>query len=278
MNWADSWKGRQLTLERGGSEEGWGVEVFWAAFIVAFGLRLVLLGQHAFHMDEACIAGWSRRILHGDLLLTGGMRNDKPPLQMYLGALGLALFGESESAIRIVNAAVSALECGVLAWALVPVTGAGAALGAGWLLAVSPLHRGYGASGIMDGPLSFFMLLSFVLAARGRGAWSGLAWGLAFCSKQTALFLLPWPWVALLAASPSWRSALREWSLGAAVACVPLLLWELIFAHPRLGAFVGMACQDMAGTAAPADFDYFSYVERGFLADPAGSAFARRGK
>jgi xylan 1,4-beta-xylosidase len=34
------------------------------------------------------------------------------------------------------------------------------------------------------------------------------------------------------------------------------------------GAFVGMACQDMAGTAAPADFDWFSYSERGFLADP----------
>jgi xylan 1,4-beta-xylosidase len=34
------------------------------------------------------------------------------------------------------------------------------------------------------------------------------------------------------------------------------------------GAFVGMACQDMAGTAAPADFDHFTYRERGFLADP----------
>jgi xylan 1,4-beta-xylosidase len=28
------------------------------------------------------------------------------------------------------------------------------------------------------------------------------------------------------------------------------------------GAFVGMACQDMAGTAQPADFDYFEYRER----------------
>ena len=27
------------------------------------------------------------------------------------------------------------------------------------------------------------------------------------------------------------------------------------------GAFVGMACQDMAGTGAPADFDYFLYHE-----------------
>jgi xylan 1,4-beta-xylosidase len=38
------------------------------------------------------------------------------------------------------------------------------------------------------------------------------------------------------------------------------------------GAFVGMACQDMAGTAAPADFDWFSYRERGFLADPFAAA------
>jgi xylan 1,4-beta-xylosidase len=34
------------------------------------------------------------------------------------------------------------------------------------------------------------------------------------------------------------------------------------------GAFVGMACQDIAGTARPADFDYFEYVEREFRANP----------
>jgi xylan 1,4-beta-xylosidase len=32
------------------------------------------------------------------------------------------------------------------------------------------------------------------------------------------------------------------------------------------GAFVGMACQDLAGTAKPADFDYFDYTEREFRA------------
>jgi xylan 1,4-beta-xylosidase len=31
------------------------------------------------------------------------------------------------------------------------------------------------------------------------------------------------------------------------------------------GAFVGMACQDMAGTGRPADFDFFSYQEREYL-------------
>jgi len=34
------------------------------------------------------------------------------------------------------------------------------------------------------------------------------------------------------------------------------------------GAFVGMACQDLAGTARPADFDYFEYVERAYRVDP----------
>lgn len=34
------------------------------------------------------------------------------------------------------------------------------------------------------------------------------------------------------------------------------------------GAFVGMACQDLAGTGRPADFDYFEYRERGYRVDP----------
>jgi len=35
------------------------------------------------------------------------------------------------------------------------------------------------------------------------------------------------------------------------------------------GAFVGMACQDLAGTALPADFDWFEYREREYVADVA---------
>ncbi|HSP68268.1 MAG TPA: glycoside hydrolase family 43 protein [Bryobacteraceae bacterium] len=34
------------------------------------------------------------------------------------------------------------------------------------------------------------------------------------------------------------------------------------------GAFVGVCCQDLAGTGRPADFDYFEYRERSYLADP----------
>jgi len=34
------------------------------------------------------------------------------------------------------------------------------------------------------------------------------------------------------------------------------------------GAFVGMCCQDLAGTSRPADFDYFEYEERDFVSKP----------
>jgi xylan 1,4-beta-xylosidase len=34
------------------------------------------------------------------------------------------------------------------------------------------------------------------------------------------------------------------------------------------GAFVGMACQDLSGTARPADFDFFEYKERNYHASP----------
>ncbi len=40
------------------------------------------------------------------------------------------------------------------------------------------------------------------------------------------------------------------------------------------GAFVGMACQDLAGTAQPADFDWFEYRERDYVADGASETGA----
>jgi hypothetical protein len=35
-----------------------------------------------------------------------------------------------------------------------------------------------------------------------------------------------------------------------------------------IGAFIGMACQDMGSTGTAADFDWFAYRERAFEADP----------
>jgi 4-amino-4-deoxy-L-arabinose transferase-like glycosyltransferase len=188
-------------------------------------------------MDEAYYAGFSRRILHGDLLVTGGMDCDKPPLQFYFGALGLALFGNSESAIRIVACAVSATECALLVWAMLPVAGSAAAVGAGLMLAAAPLHRAYGASGLTDAPFSLALALSCALALRKKSLASAVAMGAAIWSKQTALFFLPVPLVLLLATGESFR-ALRRWIGVTASVGGALFVWSLIFQHPRLGFIV----------------------------------------
>jgi 4-amino-4-deoxy-L-arabinose transferase-like glycosyltransferase len=212
-----------------------------AVAVLAFGLRAVLLGEHAFHMDEALYATFSKRILHGDLLLTGGLNNDKPPLQFYWGALGLGLFGESESGLRLMTALVSAVECGLLAWLLLPLAGTMAAAGAGLLLAASPLHRSFGSTAVMDGLLSLALLGSFGAALKKQPLLAGLAWGLACASKQTAFFLAPVPFLACLAVAEDWRTALKDWSVGAAIVLIPLFLWSALFSHPRLGMILGMA-------------------------------------
>ena len=43
---------------------------------------------------------------------------------------------------------------------------------------------------------------------------------------------------------------------------------DLVVAAGGTGAFVGMACQDLAGTGRHADFDYFRYRERDFHVHP----------
>jgi 4-amino-4-deoxy-L-arabinose transferase-like glycosyltransferase len=206
-----------------------------AVFLYAFGLRAALLGRHPFHMDEALYAGFSSRIVHGDLLLTGGLNNDKPPLQPYLGALGMALFGESESAPRLMNCLLSAFECAALLWFLWPMTGALLAALAALLVAGAPIAAGYGASALMDGPMSLFLLLAFCLSASSRPWAAGLCWGLAAASKQTAWFLLPFFLAAVWVGDYAPRASLKRFAQGSAWILLPLLLWSAAFQHPRLG-------------------------------------------
>jgi 4-amino-4-deoxy-L-arabinose transferase-like glycosyltransferase len=210
-----------------------------AVFAYALGLRAGLIGLNPFHMDEALYAGFSRRIIQGDLLLSGGLNNDKPPLQFYLGALSSLLFGEREASMRLLNAAASALECGLLSWALLPLAGVSGAALAGVLLASSPLGAGYGASFLMDGPLSLLLLASFIAASRGRAGLAGLLWALACAAKQTAYFLLPWPLLGLLL-SPLGRAAWLPFAKGAAAGLLPLWVWSALFQHPRLGMLLLM--------------------------------------
>jgi xylan 1,4-beta-xylosidase len=67
----------------------------------------------------------------------------------------------------------------------------------------------------------------------------------------------------------AWRSGSGTWQWLAQVFDASILSDEAT--APGLpnftGAFVGMACQDLAGTGKPADFGWFEYRERDYVAD-----------
>jgi xylan 1,4-beta-xylosidase len=68
----------------------------------------------------------------------------------------------------------------------------------------------------------------------------------------------------------AWRLGKKEWRWLPQVFDASILSDEASApGQPNFtGAFVGMACQDLAGTCHPADFDWFDYEERSFMIDP----------
>jgi 4-amino-4-deoxy-L-arabinose transferase-like glycosyltransferase len=214
------------------------------ASVVVYALlvRASLLGLNPFHMDEALYGQFSLRVLNFDFLLTGGLNNDKPPLLFYLGALTSALWGAGENGLRLVNVLASTAEVGLVFVLLKDRAGRLPAFLAAMLLACSPMAAAYGAAFFQDSLLSFLFLASFYFILEKRWWWSGLCWGLACATKQTAFFFLPFLALGFwMVAGDSLKASAKIWAKGAAFVLVPLFLWSALFAHPRLGMILLMS-------------------------------------
>lgn len=174
--------------------------------LLAAGLRFAALGQAGrFHPDEALFATFARSAaLKGDWLLPGPL--DKPPLSIYVTALSMALLVDGEAApglpdispqmgefaARLPNVLVSLLVAAlsfrlarrlygdrqVALWTLA-------------LVAFSPFSVTFAATAFTDGWLLLGLAAALVAVSGGRWGWAGLGLGLAFWSKQQALFYLP---------------------------------------------------------------------------------------
>ncbi len=167
--------------------------------LLAFALRSAPLTQNRLHPDEAWYG-------HFALLITSGRDPwlhevivDKPPLPFYLAAGSIALMAPSprENAMAAEFAArLPSLAAGIIAVALLFQLGRslyGRRAGAltAFILALSPLAILFSVTVFTDSLLTAFLLASLWAAARDRWGLSGLLFGLAFASKQTALFFLP---------------------------------------------------------------------------------------
>jgi 4-amino-4-deoxy-L-arabinose transferase-like glycosyltransferase len=170
--------------------------------LLAWGLRLAVMGAHRLHPDEALYGHWGLLIFSGRDPWLASVPAYKPPLLPYLlyGCLALLgcdpyapfQLGAAEWAIRLPN-----LLAGVVTVALVGRLARGfyrsplAELAAMLFAALSPFAILFSATGFIDPLMVALGLGGCVLALEGRPGWAGLFAGLAVATKQTGLIWLP---------------------------------------------------------------------------------------
>jgi 4-amino-4-deoxy-L-arabinose transferase-like glycosyltransferase len=142
------------------------------------------------HPDEALYASYGRRVAHGDLLLTG-VPLDKPPLLFYALGLSFQLFGVSEFAARIPSVFATLLTLAAAYRLVMRLYDQRVALVTVFLLAISPMVRAFAATAFTDPLLTCFIVLGVLCTVQRRWGWSGVALGLAFAVKPSALQWLP---------------------------------------------------------------------------------------
>lgn len=202
----------------------------------------------------------------GEWMLPGAL--DKPPLSIYVGALGMVCFGVSadaggvlqldpligEFAGRAPNVMLALLTVALLMRLMRRICGNGsAALLAGFVAALSPYLLAYGATAFSDMSLLFCLSLALAALEERRYSAAGLALGLAFWCKPQALLLAPL-FALLLVCWRNDRTALRRFGIALVGALMPLLVWDA--ARPETSVFLLGAVNNAPETwlAAPSEW------------------------
>ena len=144
-------------------------------------------------VDEALYATYARQISHENDGWLATVAVDKPPLAFYLTAASFKLFDNpSDWAARLPDLCASILSMAVLArLARGLYRSCRVALLALLCLALCPFDIAFAGTVFLDPLTTLWILLACLWIAKGRWGWSGLALGLAFATKPSALFALP---------------------------------------------------------------------------------------
>ncbi len=214
-----------------------------------------LTRDQRFQPDEAYFMTFARSAaVNGDWLLPGAL--DKPPLSLYLSALSMAAFGNTadaagvlhldphvgEFAGKLPNVMLALLLTALmmrLAWRV--YRDETACLLAGLLTAISPYMLAFGASAFTDMGLLFSVAATLYLALSGRWSMVGAALGLAFWSKQQAVFVAVFL-LAILVARGRKRGEWLRFLLPLSAIIAALLLWDA--ARPETSIFLQAAANN----------------------------------
>lgn len=142
--------------------------------------------------------------VNGDWMLTGAL--DKPPLSIYSSAVSMIISGITSDAGGVLQLDVHRGELSArlpnVLYAILLVAlmmrlahdlyhQSTVTLLAGIITATSPYLLAFGATAFTDMSLLFWGTFALWLSVRQRYGWAGLALGLAFWSKQQAIFFVP---------------------------------------------------------------------------------------
>ncbi len=266
--------------------------------LLALALRMAPWGQNRFLEDEALYAYWGLQIATGADPMLDAEPVDKPPLHPYLlaltfllasplhaggseaGASSSLLAGETPPGVLETAARLPSLFASLAAIALVYALGrhlygdACTGLVAALLLALSPFDILFASTAFTDPLMTALTLAALLAVAKGRWAAAGLLSGLAFATKQQALFYLPLlvaiGWLIARGRSRPARSESQpgrpaiDWLRGAGR--LPWLRFGLAFALVA----GGVICWDLARLQRPGFFEQ-SLISYGGLA-PARTA------
>jgi uncharacterized membrane protein len=218
------------------------------AILSAILLPANLLTSQRFHHDEALYATWAMQITSGADPWLAHTPIDKPPLFLYLVAGAMGLLGATETAARIPSLLATALTVGLTFWLGRKLYGAGVAVVAAWLVALSPFTILFAPTAFTDPLLVALVLAACLVAAHGRAGWAGVMMGLAIATKQQGIFFVP-IFVTLLviydlrftiydlrftiyaprtrAEGPLWAHHVSRFILTTLLTLFPLFIWSL---------------------------------------------------
>ncbi|NOX63252.1 MAG: hypothetical protein GXP42_15105 [Chloroflexi bacterium] len=179
------------------------IECFFVFFWLGVGmlLRVWSFGWFPPREDEALYAYWARLIHSGRDPMLERVAVDKPPFFLYTLARFFDWLGPSLQTGRLLNELLSLAALVLLWWLARRLYGSGLALLALAIFALSPFAIAFAPTLYTDPMLTAWVLLALVTASYGSGLAAGLALGMGFATKQTALLFIPLIVFALLLTS-----------------------------------------------------------------------------
>lgn len=215
--------------------------LFFLIFILGVLFRLVAFSSHtSLHPDEALYAKWAASIGYNFNVGFTISEVDKPPLFYYLVGASIGLFGPNDAAAKLPGLCIGILMIPLVCLITLNMARQHAALWAGFFYALSPFEILYAPTVFADTTCVFFSLLVLLAIFYRIPLMAGIFIGLALSVKQSVVFFVPLYILFFIMRTKYYWPSIIKLLKGFLIACIPLAIWIIFFAHKGSGVLVNI--------------------------------------